>query len=516
MAQIAILSNHTRSTIRPPLQSSVANFAMLLQIFPKARRRPKTNGSLSSSGLKAEQLPARPAFAKAARSKGPGSTQGTKDRHASKAPGNSRAVPSAPALPDGPEKAPSSTSSHSEGALVAKPAPAAPKEQTARPRLPAWIPSEPASTPPARPAFHADFRRAAGQQPYRHLPQSHSGNRPLTDKEIQEPSRSIPEEKTPASDAAIQPVERRDEISSRGRVRSSLFDPIHFERKLPASTTPSPSQASQEPLEPAAGSQVRAIPQDENLPDRESRDIQPGKDQRSLDVLIHQQAGLPAQTSILGVCEDGLPVLLDLNDPTPGSLLVIGDDRSSQLGLLRTLIASVASRNTARGIQIVVITCDVPAWREWVTAQAYDRYCLSIEGVDQVGDLSDWVMRLGDWIEERRSGQRSGPPILLIMDTLSFLPRLAEDIRQNFEWMVKEGPAARIWPVAAISTDLARLLENRQMLEPFTTHICGLITNQSTLQKVAGTAVPEAASSFQSGQFAVQLGETWLRFSLPG
>ena len=38
------------------------------------------------------------------------------------------------------------------------------------------------------------------------------------------------------------------------------------------------------------------------------------------------QAGLPDLAAILGLCEDGMPLVLSFEDPTPGSLLVAGGD----------------------------------------------------------------------------------------------------------------------------------------------------------------------------------------------
>ena len=231
--------------------------------------------------------------------------------------------------------------------------------------------------------------------------------------------------------------------------------------------------------------------------------------------LLEQQQDLPAQISLLGVCDDGLPVLLDLNDPKPGALVVMGDERELQINLLRSAIASLAMRNSPRSVQILIISCEPQSWKEWIAAQGYQRFCIGIEGVDDLEMLSEWVIRLGDWTEQRRTGMRSGPPVFVVLDTLSFMPRLAYDIRLNFEWLAKEGPAAQIWPLAAISTDLATLLNSRRMLRSFRTRVLGFSDNVSFYTQVAGVDEKEAGAFGEPGVFAVQLGEAWLRFRLP-
>ena len=42
-------------------------------------------------------------------------------------------------------------------------------------------------------------------------------------------------------------------------------------------------------------------------------------------IIVEQPSSLPAGSLLLGMAEDGLPVLLDLYDPAPGPLLVAGD-----------------------------------------------------------------------------------------------------------------------------------------------------------------------------------------------
>lgn len=235
---------------------------------------------------------------------------------------------------------------------------------------------------------------------------------------------------------------------------------------------------------------------------------------QSLKALLKKYPDLPAQTSLLGAGEDGLPVLLDLNDPRSGSLVVIGDEREEQLNLLRSAVASLAMRNSPRSVQFLIISCDPESWKKWINLNGYQRYCASIEGIENLDDLSGWIIRLGDWIEQRRMEDRSGPPLLLVFDTLSFLPRLAYDIRLNFEWMSKEGPAARIWPLAAISTDLADLLNNRHMLRAFRTRVLGFTEKEAFYMQMAGLSKEGASTFGEPGVFAVQLGEHWLRFRL--
>jgi hypothetical protein len=233
----------------------------------------------------------------------------------------------------------------------------------------------------------------------------------------------------------------------------------------------------------------------------------------SLINLLENNSNLPGQAVVLGICEDGLPLALDLNDPSPGSLLAMGDAREEQIQLLRMAVASVALRNSPRAVQFLVFSHQPDLWQKWVSEHGFDRHCLAIEEA-QEDSVCEWIIRLADWTEQRRLGQRSGPPVLLVIDTLTFLPRLAYDIRLNFDWMIKEGPPAQIWTMAAISTDLAASLGIR-MLRSFQSRILGCAKDPTVFSRLAGLDEQQAAVFNQPGRFAVQVGDHWLHFQLP-
>lgn len=297
--------------------------------------------------------------------------------------------------------------------------------------------------------------------------------------------------------------------------RSSLFRPGAFAsmpilRIPPSEDAPTGRPAMQIPMD------VYVRPDGEGAPRANSpaRDEKPQVVVPSLDQVLQQNPNLPTQAAVLGVCEDGLPVLLDMDDPTPGALVVIGDEREAQLEVLRTAIASLVKRSSPRSVQFLVFSCEPETWQDWISAQGYDRYSLGVERAESES-IRDWVIRLADWTEQRRLGQSSGPSVLLVMDTLSFLTTLDYDIRLNFEWMAKEGPQAHVWPLAVVSTDLAKTLRGRRLLRAFQTQVLGYAHNTEDYVPLAGLDPKEAGAFRARGEFAVKAGENWLRFRLP-
>jgi hypothetical protein len=237
----------------------------------------------------------------------------------------------------------------------------------------------------------------------------------------------------------------------------------------------------------------------------------------SLREVLTKSAGIPAHTVILGVVEDGLPVLLDLHDPTPGSLLIVGDERQQELDLLRSALASVILRNSARGVQFIVFSHLPEAWRQWVGELGWDRYCLDVVGAD-TPSAQEWIDLLSGWSIERQANLRSGPPVIILFDTLSFMTRLAAETREKLDDLIQTGPRGQFWPVAAVSTALANSL-GRQ-LDVFKTRIVGFSEDAGVYSRLAGVDQAGAKGFGQSGQFVVRVGSgensQVLKFRVPG
>lgn len=231
-----------------------------------------------------------------------------------------------------------------------------------------------------------------------------------------------------------------------------------------------------------------------------------------LQDLFAKNPHLPPQSLVLGVCEDGLPIALDLADTASGALLVIGDNWHEQVKLLRLAVTSIARKNSPRSVQFLVISQQPESWESWIAEKGFQRHCLAVVSGQEA---STRVLQAADWTEQRRLGQRGGPPILLVIDSLSFLPKLPYDIRLNFDWMVKEGPCAQIWTLAAISTDLAVSIGSR-FFRPFGIHIFGWTASPDGYARLAALDATQQSQLPNPGHFLAHAGGQWIQFALPG
>jgi hypothetical protein len=232
----------------------------------------------------------------------------------------------------------------------------------------------------------------------------------------------------------------------------------------------------------------------------------------TLNETLARLRGLPPQTAILGVCDDRLPVLLDLADPAPGALLVAADQRERRQALLRVLVETAAMLNSPRSVQFLVLSSQPDEWQQHLQDMQIARHCLGIESIKE-GGADRWLAKLAGWTDQRRHGANNGPAVLLVVDNLADMLDLEYEARVNFDWLIKDGPAVKIWPVVAM--DAHQTPHVTRWLRLFKSRILGYAFDEKVYRQLAPLSEKESMNFLEQDRFAVQVGETWLKFRVP-
>lgn len=232
----------------------------------------------------------------------------------------------------------------------------------------------------------------------------------------------------------------------------------------------------------------------------------------SLETILATFPRLPARTAVLGVGGDGLPVLFDLQDERPGALLITADRGVGKTSLLQTLMVSSIALSLPHEVQFVIIADDLSRW-EWLDADPdAGRYMLDLVSPQEPA-AGGWIVRLAKMASARQKGLQSGPIIVLLIDGLEFLAECGPDVQSAFEWLLRNGSAAGIWPVATLPAP--RLASLQPLVDQFPTHIIGRLGSREAVRSLgldesAGDQVLQAAF-----RFSVQVGGRWVEFDLP-
>lgn len=221
----------------------------------------------------------------------------------------------------------------------------------------------------------------------------------------------------------------------------------------------------------------------------------------SLSEVLHELGPLPPEALFLGLAADGLPVLLDLHDPLPGPLLLIGDPGAGKTAFLRLVACAAARMHAPADLRFGVIT-DYPD--EWEDLRGLP-HCAGVFPTYQ-GGATDFLLSLAGWAHAHKRAQQAH---LLLIDDLESLTGMDADARQNLRWLLLRGPARRVWPIATLNAE--RVGQVRPWLEAFRTRLFG------RARKGQGLADPQAGlESLLAGvQFSLQQGSRWLRFWTP-
>ena len=224
----------------------------------------------------------------------------------------------------------------------------------------------------------------------------------------------------------------------------------------------------------------------------------------ALSIVLASMASVPAEALFLGIASDGLPVLLNLEDPHPGPMLVTGDPGSGKTTFLRTVAQALTQTHEARLVQYGVITNYSDEWANLVGAP----HC---NGVFAVGnyDASQYINSLAAWAHSNRNSKQC---IVMLVDDLESVALLDPQSVQNFRWLLLRGPARRVWPIVTLSAPRSEQVS--AWLQSFRTRIFGRVANPRVAEVLG--ADKASLDQLEAGiQFTLPEKEKWLRFWLP-
>jgi hypothetical protein len=213
----------------------------------------------------------------------------------------------------------------------------------------------------------------------------------------------------------------------------------------------------------------------------------------------------------IGVTDAARPLLLDLDDPQPGPILIVGDEIDGNRDLLKLLAQSACANLSSQEIKFLVLTSQPENWKSWVVSLQKSERCLAILEND-TSDVGDWIIQMAEQVEQRFSSRNLSAPILLLIDGLDLVSRAESDVQLNFEWLCQNATGAQVWPVAALPTGMA--LEMGRWIRHFHTRLLGSMPNHAAVR--LGLSEGLDSEGLAAGrQFAVRIQDEWINFWLP-
>jgi hypothetical protein len=237
----------------------------------------------------------------------------------------------------------------------------------------------------------------------------------------------------------------------------------------------------------------------------ESDPSQPEPATPSPEKILSEIGPLPRQALFIGIAADGLPVLLNLHDPTPGPLLVIGEKGAGKTAFLKCLGRALSLTHSEDEAQYGVITTRPEEWEQ--VEKTVHR--VGIFDVSQAG-AQELVQSLASWAHSNRETTQS---VLFLIDDLEAVVKMEAEALQHLRWLLLRGPARRVWPIVALHAEgYGAVLP---WLENFRTRVFGRLTDPEVGRALGGDQKSELDHLEAGRQFCLRENGGWLRFWLP-
>ncbi len=224
-----------------------------------------------------------------------------------------------------------------------------------------------------------------------------------------------------------------------------------------------------------------------------------------LSEVLFKFGTLNPETLFLGVAYDDLPILLNLDDPTLGPILIAGDQGCGKTTFLQTIAQAAAITHTPTDLQFGVIT-DHPV--EWKSIEGI-KNCMGIFPTYHKS-ADDFILSLADWAHNNRREKRYA---LLLIDDLEAVMGMNEIVQQNLRWLLLRGPNRRVWPF--ITLNAGRTGKILPWLDAFRTRLLGAVRNAIDAEAIVPTQ-DAALHLLEPGlEFVLNENRQWMKFWIP-
>ncbi len=214
---------------------------------------------------------------------------------------------------------------------------------------------------------------------------------------------------------------------------------------------------------------------------------------------------LPREAIFLGAAYDELPILLNLNDPTPGPVLIAGDAGSGKTAFLQMIAKAVSLIHQPKDVQFGVVTNYPDEWQGFEELP----HCVGIFSTYQKTS-AEFILSLAVWAHNNHNEKRSA---LLLIDDLESMSHADAEARQNLRWLLLRGPNRHIWPIATLNAERAEKM--LPWLDAFRTRLFGQIRKPIDAESIV-PARDAALHLLEPGlEFKLREGQNWVQFWIP-
>ncbi len=213
--------------------------------------------------------------------------------------------------------------------------------------------------------------------------------------------------------------------------------------------------------------------------------------------LLRGLRDVPPVTAVLGLADDGIPLLVRLPSPDVAHVLVAGTTGSGKTALLRTIVLSLAWTNTGRGkLSLVLIDPKGRAFADLGTLPQLARPVIA--RVEEAVEALSSLVRL---MERRDRRGESTPAVVVLIDELTDLMMVGgAETERKLTRLLQRGREAGIHVIAATQKPTAAVIGSLVKAN-FPVRLVGKVSSAQDARVAAGWSGTGAERLMGRGDF---------------
>jgi S-DNA-T family DNA segregation ATPase FtsK/SpoIIIE len=217
-----------------------------------------------------------------------------------------------------------------------------------------------------------------------------------------------------------------------------------------------------------------------------------------LQPLCRRLAEIPPCTAVLGLDEDGTPLLLRLPSADVAHVLIAGRTGSGKTALARSMIASLAMYNRLGQVQLVLID---PKGRGFTPFASLPHLLYPM--VEDVEEASQVLERLVGEMERRDQDKVTQPQIVVFVDELADLMMVGgKEVEHTLTRLLQRGRGAGIHIIACVQKPTVAIIGSL-VKSNFPVRIVGSVASPEDAKVASGLAGTGAEKLLGRGDFLV-------------
>jgi S-DNA-T family DNA segregation ATPase FtsK/SpoIIIE len=207
---------------------------------------------------------------------------------------------------------------------------------------------------------------------------------------------------------------------------------------------------------------------------------------------------IPPHTAILGLDQEGVPLLLRLPSPNVAHVLIAGTTGSGKTALARSIVTSLALNNSQRALQLVLID---PKGRGFLPFDGLPHLLQQV--VTRVDEALPLLQRLVAEMERRDAEGRSEPRLVVALDELADLVQVGgREVEAALTRLTQRGREAGVHLVACTQKPTAAVIGGL-VKSNFPVRIVGSVGSPEDAKVATGIAGTGAERLLGQGDFLV-------------